>query len=289
MGAWLFFLCWLLSYSGETGLRARIAADAAKARGRVGVACALPGVALECDFNSKAQLPMQSVYKFPIAMAVFDAIERGKLDLDAEVWFLPSDLISPGQGSPLRDAHPNANVKVSVRELLRLAVSDSDGVASDILLRILGGPEVADAYVRSLGIAGIAIRDTEKSLGRELGAQYRNYAEPVALVQLLRRLADQSPLTPEHTKLLEQWMTEATPGPRRLKGLLPAGTAVAHKTGTSGTDGGVTHATNDIGLITLPDGRRLAVAVLVADSPETVAVRERVIAEIAKKIWDAVR
>src|SRR5207253_8196592 len=81
-------------------------------------------------------------------------------------------------------------------------------------------------------------------------------------------------------------MTEATPGPNRLKGLLPAGTIVAHKTGTSGTENGVTAATNDIGIITLPNGRHFAIAVFVSDSPVDEATREGVIAKIAKAVWD---
>ena len=135
----ILFLSVLLPASGGDGLQAKIAADTAKARGRVGVACSLPGVALDCNYNADVHLPMQSVYKFPIAMAVLDAVEHGKLQLDGEVRFLRTDLISPGQHSPLRDAHPRANVNVSVRELLRLAVAESDGVASDILLRVLAG------------------------------------------------------------------------------------------------------------------------------------------------------
>jgi beta-lactamase class A len=81
-------------------------------------------------------------------------------------------------------------------------------------------------------------------------------------------------------------MLESTPGAKRLKGLLPAGANVAHKTGTSGTDKGVTAATNDIGIITLPNGRHLAIAVFVADSPADEATREGVIAKIAKAVWD---
>ena len=81
-------------------------------------------------------------------------------------------------------------------------------------------------------------------------------------------------------------MTETPTGPKRLKGLLPKSAVVAHKTGTGGTNSGLTSATNDIGLITLPNGRHLAVAVFVSDSPADLATRERVIAEIAKAIWD---
>jgi beta-lactamase class A len=77
-------------------------------------------------------------------------------------------------------------------------------------------------------------------------------------------------------------MTETPTGLKRLKGLLPAGTVVAHKTGTSGSADGLTAATNDVGLITLLNGRHLAIAVFVSDSPADDATREEVIAKIAQ-------
>jgi len=283
----LFLLSVAFASPGEAQLAREIKTISLDAHGRVGVACSLPGSTLDCDLNPKARLPMQSVYKFPIAMAVLHAVEQSKLSLTDNVKFVPADLISPGQHSPLRDVHPQANVDVRLSELLRLAVSESDGVASDILLRTVGGPAVVDQYVRDLRISGMQIKDGEKAIGRDPRVQYRNYAEPQAMVDLLRRLADRSPFTAAHTAFLIKLMTETETGPRRIKGLLPAGTIVAHKTGTSGQDGGVTHATNDVGLITLPDGRLLAVAVMVVDSPASESIREGVIARIARAIYNA--
>ncbi len=283
--ALLFLLLGTSTIALHAQLSGRIQAIAARAHGRVGVACSLPGTPLDCDLNATEGLPMQSVYKLPIAMAVLHTVETGKLSLATKVPFLKSDLISPDQGSPLRDAHPQGGVSVPVEELLRLAVSESDGVASDILLRTLGGPAVADRYVQGLGIHGMHIRDPEKTLGREVQAQYRNDAQALSLVALLRLLADRSPLTPQHTALLLGWMTKSETGEHRLKGLLPAGTVVAHKTGTSGSTDRVNNATNDAGLITMQDGRKLAVVVLVTDSREAQSVRESVIAAIARAIW----
>lgn len=268
-------------------LPAQLERIAAQAHGRVGVACSLPGSALPCDVRSMESFPMQSVYKLPISMAMLHAIEQGRFTLAQNIRFLPSDLIAPDQYSPLRDAHPHGNVDVPVQDLIRGALVDSDGVASDILMRSLGGPAAVNAYVRSLGIDGIEIRDTEQTLGRDVQLENRNTAEPRAMVALLRMLADRSPLSPDHTHLLLGWMTSTHTGDHRLKALLPPGTVVADKTGTSGTNRMHTNATNDVGLITLPDGRRLAVAVLVADSAAPAAVRERVIAEIGKAVWDA--
>jgi beta-lactamase class A len=95
-----------------------------------------------------------------------------------------------------------------------------------------------------------------------------------------------SSLSRESQALLLKLMTEAIPGAKRLKGELPAGTVVAHKTGTGGTRNGITSATNDIGIITLPDGRHLAVAAFVSDSSAAEATRESVIARVAKAAWD---
>ncbi len=82
-------------------------------------------------------------------------------------------------------------------------------------------------------------------------------------------------------------MTQTPTGLKRIKGLLPTGTVVAHKTGTSRTVNGRTAATNDVGLITLPNGRHLAVAVFVSDSRADDATREEVIARVARAAWDA--
>ena len=268
-------------------LRQQIARIAAQAHGRVGVACSLPGKRLDCDYNAGEALPMQSVYKLPISMAMLHAVEQGRFTLTQTIRFLPSDLIAPDQRSPLRDAHPHGNVDLPVEELLRGAIVDSDGVASDILMRSLGGAATVEAYVRSLGISGIEIRDTEKALGREVALENRNTAQPRAMVALLRMLADRSPLSPEHTQFLLGWMSSTHTGDRRLKALLPPGTPVADKTGASGTDRKFTNATNDVGLITLPHGRKLAIAVFVADSAAPAAAREHVIAEIGQAICPA--
>lgn len=106
-------------------------------------------------------------------------------------------------------------------------------------------------------------------------------------MQLLRRIADKSPFNAANTALLHKWMLETETGPKRLKGELPAGTPVFHKTGTSGATNGLAHATNDIGYVRLADGRHLAIAVFVSDSRAPMETREAVIAKIAKVIYDA--
>jgi beta-lactamase class A len=124
-------------------------------------------------------------------------------------------------------------VELSVRDLLRFMVSESDGTACDVLLRLVGGPKFVTRYLRGLGVDGVVVANTEKEIGQSESVQYRNWASPEATVVLLRALHTGRGLSRPSRVLLLRWMTETPTGPRRLKGLLPAGTVVAHKTGTS--------------------------------------------------------
>jgi beta-lactamase class A len=270
----------------QSPLQQQIASIAADAKGKVSVACSLPGTKLDCDYNPHAHVPMQSVFKFPLAIAVLQQAEAGRLSLDQQVRFMTSDRY-PGSYSPLQTAHPEANIDVPLRELLRLSVSLSDNIATDILLRLIGGPKAVQQTMDSLGFGAIHIVDTEAQMHDNENLQYRNDAEPAAMVGLLRLIADKSPLTPADTKLLNEWMEGLASSPKRIRGMLPAGTVVAHKSGSSGIENGMAAATNDVGLITLPDGRRLAIAIFVTDSHADADTGEAVIARIAKAVYDA--
>ena len=282
-------LCALLSsiVSAQTPLQNEIRKIAADAHGTVSVSCSLPGSSLNCDLEPHSHPPMQSVFKLPLAVCALHQIEQGKFSLDQPIRFLPSDLFPQGTFSPLQDKYPSANVDVPLRELLRLAASLSDNAAADIVLRLVGGPSAVHAYVKSIGVEGFHLEDGEHGLHRDPAAQYRNWFEPAGAVQFLRTLSDNSPLSPEHTELLLTWMKDSPTGPNRLKGALPSGTAVMHKTGTSGSQAGKTPATNDVGLIVLPDGRRLAIAVFVTDSSADSATIESVIAHFAAATYAA--
>ncbi|HYJ45975.1 MAG TPA: serine hydrolase, partial [Pyrinomonadaceae bacterium] len=114
----------------------------------------------------------------------------------------------------------------------------------------------------------------------------RNWAKPDAVVGLLRAFHEGRGLSGASRALLLQWMTQTQTGLHRIKGRLPASVVVAHKTGTSNTVEGMTRATNDVGIITLPDGRHLAVAIFVSDSKADADTREGVIARVAREAYD---
>jgi len=276
-----------LAWGQQTDLRRQIATLAVTARGKVSVACSLPGSDLNCDLNPDAKPPMQSVFKLPLGVMALHLVEQGRLSLDQSIRFRPEDRILAKTYSPLQDKYPAADVDIPLHDLLQMAVSLSDNVAADIVLRLVSGPVALNEYIKSLGIAGFHIEDDEAHLHRDVTAQYRNWFQPHAAVQLLRQLVENRLLTVEHSRLVLNWMRDTPRAGNRIKGLLPKDTVVMHKPGISGTDNGVTHATNDIGLMLLPDGRYLAIAVFITDSRDDEASRDAVIARIARAAYDA--
>jgi beta-lactamase class A len=279
----LLFAVFVTPVAAQQSLQQQIRDIAAGAHGKVSVACSLPGTSLNCDLDPTAHAPMQSVFKMPLVMTILHQVEAGRFTLDEPIPFRTSDLILPKPYSPLQDKYPQAGVDVPLRDLMQMTVTLSDNTAADILLRLAGGPDAVENYIRSLGITGFHLEDDERALHREHDLQYRNWFEPQGAVQLLRRINDRSPLTAEHTALLLEWMSSPS---GRLDANLPSGIKVFHKSGSSDVDNGVAAATNDIGLIALPDGRRLAIAVFVTDATAESATRLQVIARIGRAAYD---
>jgi beta-lactamase class A len=235
--------------------------------------------------NGDARLVLHSVMKFPIALAVLHWVDSGKLTLNQMIHIKKKDL--PKTYSPLRDKYPKGNVDVSISDLLSYMVSLSDNDACDILLKVIGGPKTVQDYMLRLGIRGIAVRATEADMASSWELQYTNWCKPAEMTILLDKFYKGGILAKPTTDFLYKILTETTTGPHRIKGLLPAGTIVAHKTGTSPTDAeGLSPATNDVGIIVLPNGKHLAISVFVCNSTDDETTREAIIAKIAKAAFD---
>jgi beta-lactamase class A len=254
------------------------------ARGRVGAAAIVVETGESAGFHGGDQFPMQSVYKFPIGMAVLHQVDTGRLQLDQPIQIAAADLLPRSFVSPIRDAHPTG-ATLPLVDVLRFMVETSDGTASDVLLRLAGGPAGVMSYLRGIGVTGMVVATSERAMAAADQVQYRNWSTPAAMADLFRKFQEGEGLSAASRALLMKWLTETTTFPGRLKGQLPAGTVVAHKTGSSGVANGLARATNDAGLITLPDGRHLAIAVFVSDAKADDATRDRVIAELAMAAW----
>lgn len=236
-------------------------------------------------FNENLRYPMQSVYKFPLAMAVLDQVDKGKLSLNQKIRVTPKDLL-PNTWSPIREKYPKGNVDLKLSEILSYTVSQSDNNGCDILFRLLGGPKKVDAYVQSLGVKSIVIAATEEEMHKAWNVQFTNWCKPRAMLRLLDILYKGKALSKTSNDFLWKIMTETTSGPNKIKGLLPKNALVAHKTGLSDTKDGILAATNDAGIMTLPNGEHVAIVVFVSNTPVDEKTRDGVIAQISKAAWD---
>jgi beta-lactamase class A len=118
-------------------------------------------------------------------------------------------------------------------------------------------------------------------------ADPRDTATPDGTVQMLKRLFREL-LSASSTARAVEILEATTTGADRIKGLLPAGVVVAHKTGTTGTAGNLNGSTNDVGVIILPKGAgQLALAVYLKGGKSNLPAREMIIARIAKAAFDA--
>lgn len=231
--------------------------------------------------NGDKHLPMQSVYKFHIALAVLREVDKGRFTLTQKLPIKKSDLL-PNTHSPMRDAYPNGGVALPLADIIRYMVADSDNNACDYLLRLLGGPARVDAAIHQLGIRDVAIRTTEEVQQADWAVQYTNWTTQAAMLDLLRLFYQRKILAPSSHDFLWDVMAKATTGQNRLKKGVPAGTLVAHKTGTSGVNtDGLRGAINDAGFIQLPGGKHIAISVFVVNSTESTEVNERIIADVA--------
>ena len=236
-------------------------------------------------FNENTRFPMQSVFKFPVALAVLDQVDKGKINLDETLLLKPSDLL-PNTHSPLREKYPEANAAVSIGEIINETVSNSDNNGCDILLRLVGGPQAVDKYIKNLGIADMQIAVNEQEMHTVKDAQHKNWTTPAAMTQVLRLFHDGKLLKPDSQKFLWTAMRDSITAPGRLRSPLPAGTHLIHKTGTSDYSPQDGSTVNDVGIILLPDGNPVFISVLISGSKMSMMDTEKIIASVSGVAWD---
>jgi beta-lactamase class A len=296
-------------------LEREIARLARVSGGVVGVTAIHLETGRRVSLNGADRFPMASTFKVPVAVQLLTRVDKGEFGLDRMIEIKQSDL-HPGSGT-IADLVNKGGLALSVRNLMELMLLISDNSATDILLREAGGGEAVTARMRALGIEGINVNrscarliadwvgvpnlppeenwtpemfklvfstvkpEEQKAAARRFDSDLRDTSTPDGMAALLERVYRKDLLKPESAELLLDIMRRCRTGEARLRGILPEGTEVAHKTGTIGG------STNDVGIVTLPDDAgHVAIAVFVKSSEKDVPARERVIAEIARAVHD---
>lgn len=262
--------------------------------------------------NADRAFPMMSVFKAPVAAAVLARIDRGELSMTQAVTVERADLGTGSANSSIAAHFHGERMSFTVRELLAAAVSQSDNIAVNALMRAVGGPQVVTDFLHAHGIADMRVDLDEAGIGRifeGLGpdqepapyetaqqedrrlqrgyraflADPRNRSTPDAAADFLRKLWRNELLTPASTHYLTELLTAQTV-PRRLRSGLPAGVQLADKCGTSYTLDNLTAAYNDIGVLTWPDGHSVVVAAFLTASPASKVERDALFAELARTV-----
>lgn len=282
----LFLLISVFTFAQRSVLEQKINSIIKDKKATVGVSVLGFENGFKYNKNSEKKLPMQSVFKFHIATAVLDFVDKGKLSLDQKILLNKSNLLE-NTWSPLRDKYPNGNVEVPLSEILEYTVAKSDNNGCDIMLKLLGGTKTVQKFMDSKGVKGFQIKYNEEAMHKDWNAQYENYSTMNSTVDVLKKFYDGKLLSKKSTEYLMKIMLSTSTGLNKLVEQLPKNTPVARKTGASGkNNAGLTGAENEIAIVTLPNGKHYAISVFVSNSMESDAVNCKMISDISKTVWD---
>jgi beta-lactamase class A len=287
---------------------------ARRVNGEVGFTALHIESGMSVSFNGERRFPMASVSKVPMALRYLQLVDRGQIEPSERIR-VPITDFRPGS-SRLAAWSGGRAVHITIDSLFGLMIGSSDNSATDVILNMSGGPDAATRRIRELGVDEVDVHRSEARTFADLSGipdtvpeselyryQYfrmrdalpqahrdsareayvtdpRDTASPQGMAELLLALHGGAGLTSDSHQRLLDIMTGTRTGARRLKGLLPPETPVAHKTGT------MAGAVNDVGIISLPDGGHLIVAAFVNTLRSSTWRRERTIAEMTRLAFD---
>lgn len=270
-------------------LRSIIRGIADAAPGKVGVAVITPeGDTVTVNNGTRYQL--MSVFKLHEALAVGHALDLKGTSVDTIISF-PRSEMDPTTWSPMLKEHPEAQISLTVAELLRYILQVSDNNASNLLFDRIVSVTDCDSFIRkATGIEDFSIKYTERQMHRDNTLADGNNSTPLACAILMDKLFTDSIISPEKQKAIQGIVLDCQTGLDRIYVPLKdkTGVTLAHKTGSGfRNEQGQLMAHNDIGRITLPDGRTYSLAVMIKDFNGTEAAASAVMAQISAAVLTA--
>lgn len=232
--------------------------------------------------NGDKFYPMLSTFKFPIALAVLNKIEKGELSFQQEIFIANEELLE-NTWSPFKNKFPDGNIAISIEEALTWMIVYSDNNITDILIKLVEGEEYIENFI---GNKSIIIKNNEVAMHQNWDSQFVNKATPNAYSKLLKEFSEGKIINKSNTEWLYQAMVKSNTGTNRLKGKLP-NTIIAQRAGTSFTnEEGITGAINNVGIIELPNKQKIYISVFIHNTSEKFEKGEEIIADIAKTTFD---
>ncbi|MGI8611244.1 MAG: class A beta-lactamase [Sphingomicrobium sp.] len=297
-------------------VRNRIDALGTQFNGRVGIAVKSVNDGWWTGWRADELYPQQSVSKLWVSITALDAVDKGRVNLNQRVTLTRSDLTLFHQ--PIAAKILGGGTTMSLNELMYQAITKSDNTVNDKLMRSVGGPAAVRAMIAKKGLGAIRFYDGERALQSKIAgliwtqsysvggafyqarnalprtvrqAAFNRYVEdpydgasPRAIVDALARLKRGELLSPASTARLLSVMGNTKTGANRLKGGLKPGWSLSHKTGTGQVLGAVQAGYNDIGVLTAPDGRSYAVAVMIKRTSTPLGTRMTLMNNVVRAV-----
>ena len=300
--------------AARRALEERINALGRNFRGEVGIAVRDVDSGYVASWSGQRLFPQQSVSKFWVQLTAMDAVDRGRLRLDQPVTVKADDLTLFSQ--PIAAQFGTAGYKTTIRDLMHRAITRSDNTANDVVLWQAGGPAAVREFISKRGIQGVRFGPGERllqsgiagvtwnqalsrrgafeaaraqvspSMRRRLFNSYvldpADGASPLGITDGLAKLQRGELLSPQSTRHFLNVMAQTRTGPNRLAGGLAPGWSIGHKTGTGQQLGSEQAGYNDIGIITAPDGKHYALAVMIGRTSVPNIVRMNLMNEVTR-------
>lgn len=297
----------------SNSIESRFAEIEAASTGRVGVAVVTPKVSHFHRRNERFSL--QSVMKLMVSMAALEQVDKGRWKLDQKFDFKRSDL-SIAHQPILERLGSKKSIRISLSDLIDLAVTQSCSAAADFMIRKMGGVQAVNSFLARKGIEGMSVDRQERDLQSAIAglawnpaysddakleeaaskvpdadqdAAYLRYQKdvrdtstPAAMADLLRKLVTGKLLSVSSTRHLLKVMEKTSTGPNRLKVGVPKGWTLGHKTGTSSTHKGLAWATNDVGIARNSKGEWVILVAFLKGSTLDPEGRDQVLRRVAE-------
>ena len=274
----------VLQNARDAAIEQQVSAIVAQGRGRIGVAAVDLDGGGQIMINGDMPFPMASTAKIAVAATYLSGVEQGRLRLDQPFPMMVPVAEAAGSRGAVAAVRPG--MVMSAQSLMELSITRSDNHATDGLIAAVGGIGAVNAWLGRIGITGQHLDHTMATLVRDDGRvnpvttiDTRTSSTPRAMVQLLAAIDRGGALSPESRAVLLDTMTRTSTGRNRIRSGLPEGVVFAHKTGT------LAGVTDDVGIVRLPDGRHLAIAIFVT-GPEGHTAHAGMIAQIARVLYD---
>jgi len=305
--------------AAPAALAARIRELGAGFDGRVGIAVQSIDEGWRTGWKADELYPQQSCSKFWVSLTALDAVDRGKVSLDDQVSFRRDDLTLFHQ--PIAAQVLAGGYTTTLGDLMVKAITTSDNTANDKLMRSIGGPDAVRSYLARKNVTSVRFYNGERALQSKIAgliwsqsysigdafykardalplsvrkAAFNRYIEdpydgasPNGFVSGLARLKRGELLSPSSTARLLSIMGNTKTGANRLKGGLKPGWSLSHKTGTGQILGDVQAGYNDIGILTAPDGRSYAVAVMIKKTSVPLPTRMTLMNNVVRAVIDS--